>query len=93
MPSTSLFDRQDAASWESVLPKGVRCIAVEAGVTDSWHKYIGLERTVLGIDRFGESAPAGDLFKYFDFTVDTLVAQVMSVLFTRFSIGIRDYPN
>jgi hypothetical protein len=73
--------------------EGVRCIAVEASVTDIWHKYIRLERAVLGIDRFGESAPAGDLFKYFDFTVGTFVAQVKSVLFTCFSIGIRDYPN
>jgi transketolase len=56
-------------------------------------KYIGLERALLGIDRFGKSAPAGDLFKYFDFTVDTLVAQVKTVLFTYVSAGIRDYPN
>ncbi len=80
MPSTSVFDRQDAAYRESVLPKGVRRVAVEAGVTDIWRKYVGLEGAVLGIDRFGESAPAGDLFKYFGFTVDNLVAQVKSVL-------------
>ncbi|MGC2462329.1 MAG: transketolase [Steroidobacteraceae bacterium] len=80
MPSTSVFDRQDAAYRDSVLPKGVRRIAVEAGVTDIWRKYVGLEGAVLGIDRFGESAPAGDLFKYFGFTVDNLVAQVKSVL-------------
>jgi len=80
MPSTNVFDRQDAAYRESVLPKGVRRIAVEAGVTDLWRKYVGLEGAVLGIDRFGESAPAGDLFKYFGFTVDNLVALVKSVL-------------
>jgi len=80
MPSTNVFDRQDAAYRESVLPKGVRRIAVEAGVTDIWRKYVGLEGAALGIDRFGESAPAGDLFKYFGFTVDNLVAQVKSVL-------------
>jgi len=80
MPSTSMFDRPDAASWERVLPKGARRIALEAGVTDIWQKYVGLEGAVLGIDRFGESAPAGDLFKYFDFTVGNLVAQVKSVL-------------
>jgi transketolase len=57
----------------------VRRIAVEAGVTDIWRKYVGLEGAVLGIDRFGESAPAGDLFKYFGFTVDNLVAQVKNV--------------
>jgi transketolase len=80
MPSTSVFDRQDAAYRESVLPKGVRRIAVEAGVTDIWRKYVGLGGAVLGIDRFGESAPAGELFKYFGFTVDNLVALVKSVL-------------
>ena len=80
MPSTSVFDRQDAAYRESVLPKGVRRIAVEAGVTDFWRKYVGLEGAVVGIDSFGESAPASDLFKYFGFTVDNLVAQVKSVL-------------
>ena len=74
MPSTNVFDRQDAAYRESVLPKGVRRIAVEAGITDIWRKYVGLEGAVLGIDRFGESAPAGDLFKYFGFTVENLVA-------------------
>jgi transketolase len=79
MPSTSVFDRQDASYRESVLPKGVRRIAVEAGVSDIWRKYVGLEGAVLGIDRFGESAPAGDLFKYFGFTVDNLVAQVKRV--------------
>jgi transketolase len=80
MPSTSVFDRQDAAYRDSVLPKGVRRIAVEAGVTDFWRKYVGLEGAVLGIDSFGESAPASDLFKYFGFTVDNLVAQVKSAL-------------
>jgi transketolase len=65
MPSTSVFVRQDAAYRESVLPKTVRRIAVEAGVTDIWRKYVGLEGAVLGIDRFGESAPADDLFEYF----------------------------
>ncbi len=80
MPSTSVFVRQDAAYRESVLPKTVRRIAVEAGVTDIWRKYVGLEGAVLGIDRFGESAPADDLFEYFGLTVDNLVAQVKSVL-------------
>jgi len=79
MPSTSVFVRQDAAYRESVLPKTVRRIAVEAGVTDIWRKYVGLEGAVLGIDRFGESAPADDLL-YFGLTVDNLVAQVKSVL-------------
>jgi transketolase len=63
-----------------VLPKGVVRIAVEAGVTDGWYKYVGLEGAVIGLDRFGESAPAGALFKEFGFTVDNVVATVKGVL-------------
>ncbi|MHB1299687.1 MAG: transketolase [Burkholderiales bacterium] len=80
MPSTNVFDRQDASYKESVLPKGVVRIAVEAGTTDFWRKYVGLDGTVVGMDTFGESAPAGDLFKHFGFTVDNLVSKVMGVL-------------
>jgi transketolase len=80
MPSTSVFDRQDAAYRESVLPKGMKRVAVEAGVTDYWRKYVGLEGAVVGLDRFGESAPAGDLFKFFGITVDGVVEAVKSVL-------------
>ncbi|MHB1098634.1 MAG: transketolase [Burkholderiales bacterium] len=80
MPSTNVFDRQDASYRESVLPKGVVRIAVEAGTTDFWRKYVGLDGTVVGMDTFGESAPAGDLFKHFGFTVDNLVSKVMGVL-------------
>ncbi len=80
MPSTSVFDRQDASYKESVLPKGVVRVAVEAGVTDFWRKYVGLEGDVVGMDTFGESAPAGDLFKHFGFTVDNVVSKVMGVL-------------
>jgi transketolase len=76
MPSTNVFDRQDAAYRESVLLKGVPRIAVEAGVTDGWYKYVGLEGAVVGLDRFGESAPAGALFKEFGFTVANLVKTV-----------------
>lgn len=76
MPCTSLFDRQDAAYKDSVLPKGVRRVAVEAGVTDFWRKYVGLEGAVIGMDVFGESAPAGDLFKHFGFTVENVVNAV-----------------
>jgi transketolase len=68
MPSTSLFDIQDEAYRASVLPRGVPRLAVEAGVSDYWRKYVGLEGGVIGINRFGESAPAGELFKYFGFT-------------------------
>ncbi len=65
MPSTNVFDRQDAAYKANVLPAGLPRVAVEAGCTDGWYKYVGLEGRVIGIDRFGESAPAGELFKYF----------------------------
>jgi transketolase len=80
MPSTDLFDRQDAAYKASVLTKGVPRVAIEAGVTDFWYKYVGLEGAVVGIDTFGESAPAGVLFKHFGFTTDNVVAKVKSVL-------------
>jgi len=80
MPSTSVFDRQDAAYRETVLPRGVPRVAVEAGVSDYWRKYVGLEGAVIGIDRYGESAPGPELFKYFGFTVDNVVAAVKSVI-------------
>jgi transketolase len=80
MPSTEVFDRQDAAYKASVLTKGVPRVAIEAGVTDFWYKYVGLEGAVVGIDTFGESAPAGVLFKHFGFTVDNVVAKVKSVV-------------
>jgi transketolase len=80
MPSTDVFDRQDAAYKASVLTKGLPRVAIEAGVTDFWYKYVGLEGAVVGIDTFGESAPAGVLFKHFGFTVDNVVAKVKAVL-------------
>ena len=81
MPSTTTFDAQDAAYKESVLPASVSArVAVEAGVTGFWGKYVGLNGAVVGIDRFGESAPAGKLFEYFGFTVDNVVKTVESVL-------------
>ncbi len=80
MPCTSVFDAQDAAYRASVLPPGVPRVAVEAGVTDGWRKYVGAADSragaVVGIDRFGESAPAGDLFKFFGFTVGNVVSVV-----------------
>ncbi len=78
MPSTTVFDQQDLKYKRSVLPEGVPRVAVEAGVTDFWWKY--QPDAVLGLDRFGESAPAGDLFKFFGITVDELVATVKAVL-------------
>jgi transketolase len=80
MPSTDVFDRQDAAYKASVLPKGLPRVAVEAGVTDFWFKYVGLDGAVVGIDTFGESAPATQLFKHFGFTTENVVATVKSVL-------------
>jgi transketolase len=80
MPSTEVFDRQDAAYKASVLPKGLPRVAVEAGVTDFWYKYVGLEGGVVGIDTFGESAPAGVLFKHFGFTTERVVDTVKSVI-------------
>ena len=79
MPSTSVFDRQDAEYRNSVLPPELPKVAVEAGVTDYWRKYVGLEGAVVGIDRFGESAPAGDLFKHFGFTAEAVAEAVRSI--------------
>lgn len=80
MPSTDVFDAQDADYRESVLPAAcTRRVAVEAGVTDYWRKYTGLNGAVVGLDRFGESAPAGELFKEFGFTVDNVVNTVESL--------------
>ncbi len=78
MPCTSVFDRQDIKYKKAVLPAGLPRIAVEAGVTDGWWKY-GCA-AVIGLDRYGESAPAGALFKYFNFTVPNVVDTVRKVL-------------
>lgn len=80
MPSTNVFDRQDEAYRNSVLPAGLPRIAVEAGVTGGWYKYTGLNGAVVGLDRFGESAPAEQLFQEFGFTVDNVVNTVKAVL-------------
>jgi transketolase len=80
MPCTSRFDRQDAAYRAAVLPTGVRRVAIEAGVTDYWRKYVGLEGGTVGIDRFGESAPGPELFNYFGFTVANVVDTVKRTL-------------
>ncbi len=80
MPSTNVFDRQDEAYRNSVLPAGLPRIAVEAGVTGGWYQYVGLNGAVVGLDRFGESAPAEQLFQAFGFTVDNVVDTVKAVL-------------
>jgi transketolase len=80
MPSTNVFDRQDAAYREAVLPRGVPRVAIEAGVTDGWYKYVGVDGVVIGLDRFGESAPAGQLFKEFGFTAGNVVKAVEQLI-------------
>ncbi len=80
MPSTNVFDRQDQAYKDSVLTPGVKRVAVEAGITDFWRKYVGLEGAVVGINTFGESAPGGVLLEHFGFTVENVVKTVKSVL-------------
>jgi transketolase len=80
MPSTTVFDRQDAAYRESVLARGQPRVAVEAGISSFWRQYVGLEGAVVGIDRFGESAPGGELFKHFGFTPEKVAAAVKSIL-------------
>ena len=81
MPSTDAFDAQDADYRESVLPSAVTArVAVEAGVTGGWWRYVGTHGHVIGLDRFGESAPAGELFEHFGFTTDNVVAVAKSLL-------------
>ena len=81
MPSTTTFDKQPADYRESVLPRAVRKrVAVEAGVTDFWRKYVGLDGEVVGIDSFGASAPIDALYKHFGITVDAVVAAARRVL-------------
>lgn len=75
MPSTDVFEAQDASYKESVLPSDVPSrVAIEAGIADYWYKYVGLDGRIVGMTSFGESAPAGELFKHFGFTVDNVVA-------------------
>ncbi|MBO2673986.1 transketolase [Shewanella algae] len=74
MPSTDVFDQQDAAYKEAVLPANVtKRLAVEAGIADYWYKYVGLNGRIIGMTSFGESAPANQLFEMFGFTVDKVV--------------------
>ena len=80
MPSTTVFDRQDAAYKAGVLPEGLPRVAIEAGVTDFWWKYVRATGAVIGVDRFGDSAPAGVLFKNFGFTIDNVTAVVKQVI-------------
>jgi len=80
MPCPNIFDQQDAAYRQEVLPSGVPCLAIEAGISDYWRKYVGLNGKVIGLDRFGESAPAGELFKEFGFTTENVIKKVNELL-------------
>ena len=81
LPSTDLFDAQDAAYRESVLPSGVKArVAVEAGIADYWFKYVGLDGAIVGMTTFGESAPASQLFAEFGFTVENIVSHAEALL-------------
>ncbi|MCG9680062.1 transketolase [Vibrio sp. Isolate24] len=81
MPSTDAFDKQDAAYREAVLPSDVTArIAVEAGIADFWYKYVGFGGKIIGMTTFGESAPAGELFKMFGFTTENVVNTAKELL-------------
>ncbi|MDP2514248.1 transketolase [Photobacterium damselae subsp. piscicida] len=81
MPATDVFDKQDAAYRESVLPSDVTArIAVEAGIADFWYKYVGFDGRIIGMTSFGESAPADQLFKLFGFTVENVVETAKELL-------------
>ena len=80
MPSSCAYDTQDQAYKDSVLIPGVKRVAIEAGVQQSWDKYIGLDGGAVCMTTFGESAPAGELFKEFGFTVENVVATANKVL-------------
>ena len=81
MPSTNVFDAQDEGYRESVLPSSVTArVVVEAGIADGWYKYIGTQGKAVAMNTFGESAPAGELFKQFGFTVENVVAAVESAI-------------
>src|SRR5690606_36359226 len=80
MPCTQVFDRQDEAWRQHVLPRNLPRVAVEAGVTDYWRKSVGLDGEVIGIDTYGESAPAGVLFKHFGFTAERVADAVRKLV-------------
>ena len=85
MPSWELFEKQDAAYKEKVLPRSIRKrVAVEAGSPLGWHKYVTDEGSVVGMTTFGESAPAPDLMKFFGFTVDNVVKKAKELLVAKF---------
>jgi len=81
MPSTNVFDKQDEAYRESVLPKHItKRVAIEAQIGDFWYKYVGFDGRIVAMQSFGESAPADQLFKLFGFTVENVVAKAKEIL-------------
>jgi transketolase len=86
MPSTTVFDRQDLAYRRWLLPNGAKRVAIEAGTTALWWKYVGLEGGVIGIDSFGESAPASVLFSHFGITAER-ISEAARVLLESTPIG------
>ena len=80
MPCSNVFDRQDAAYRERVLPRRLPAVAVEAAQPDFWHKYVGREGAVVGIAGFGESAPAGALYAHFGITAERVAQAVLGCL-------------
>jgi transketolase len=80
MPCMDVFLRQDEAYRDAVLPPGVKRVAVEAGVSDIWYRFVGTDGAVVGLDRFGESAPAGELYKHFGLTAEAVAAAALKVL-------------
>ncbi|HBI09153.1 MAG TPA: transketolase, partial [Franconibacter pulveris] len=81
LPSTDVFEAQDEAYRESVLPSDVEArVAVEAGIADYWYKYVGLKGAIVGMTSYGESAPAEKLFPFFGFTVENVVEKAKKVL-------------
>ena len=81
MPSTDVFDSQDDSYKESVLPKALRArVAIEAGSTDGWRKYVGLDGDVMGIDTYGESGPADEVYEHFGLNAGSLAARVQACI-------------
>lgn len=80
MPCTSLFDAQNAAYKESVLPRHLKRVAIEAGSRDYWYKYVGLDGAIIGMETFGESAPAAELYQYFGITVEAIVSAAKNLV-------------
>jgi transketolase len=83
MPCWSLFDAQDAGYRADILPEDVLRVSIEAGTTLGWERYVGPRGIAIGLDRFGASAPAEDLFKRFGFTAAAIVPQILTALQTK----------